>query len=159
MSGLSRSRKLEIGVALLLTVAVLVFVSLAVWAEDKASIQVKDAWARPTIGQGRTSAAYMRIANESDAGDTLTGARSPKARAVELHQTKMTPVGVMQMRKVKGGLAVPAGGALVLEPGATHLMLFGLEDALSEGDALALTLEFSRAGAIDIRVPVRVSAP
>lgn len=159
MIGLSSSRKFEIGAALVLTLAALALVGLKVWAADKPPIQVSDAWARPTIGQSRMSAAYLRIANESDTDDALTGVQSPEAEAVELHQTKMTPVGVMQMRKVEGGLAIPAGGTLVLEPGGTHLMLLGVKDALSEGDALVLTLDFERAGTVEIRVPVKTAAP
>ena len=90
MFGLTKLRIVEIGVALLLTLAALLFVGLTVWAAEIARIEVADAWARPTIGQGKTSAAYMTIANKSDTGDLLKSARTPKAKSVELHQTTMT---------------------------------------------------------------------
>lgn len=110
MFGLTRLRIVEIGVALLLTLAALLFVGLTVWAADLARVEVAGAWARPTVGQGQMSAAYMTIANKGDAGDMLKSARTPKAKAVELHQTTMTAEGVMQMRKVEDGLPVEAGG-------------------------------------------------
>ncbi len=159
MFGLTRLRIVEIGVALLLTLAALLFVGLTVWAAEMARIEVAGAWARPTVGQGRISAAYMTIANKGDAGDMLKSARTPKAKPVELHQTTMTAEGVMQMRKVEDGLPVEAGASLVLEPGGAHFMLLGLEDALKAGEELILTLEFANADAVDVVVPVSASAP
>ncbi len=159
MFGLTRLRIVEIGVALLLTLAAILFVGLTVWAAEIARINVADAWARPTIGEGRSSAAYMTIANNSDAGDMLESARTPKAKSVELHQTIMTADGVMQMRKVDGAVPIEAGASLVLKPGGAHLMLFGLEDALKAGEKLILTLQFTKAGAVEVVVPVSASAP
>ena len=159
MFGLTRIRIVESGVALLLTLAALLFGGLRVWAAEIARIAVAGAWARPTVGQGRMSAAYMTIANKGDAGDRLKSARTPKAKAVELHQTTMTADGVMQMRKVEDGLPIEAGASLVLEPGGAHLMLLGLEDALRAGEELILTLEFANAGAVDVTVPVSANAP
>ncbi len=159
MFRLTRLRIVEIGVALLLTLAALLFVGLTVWAAEMARIEVADAWARPTVGQGRTSAAYMTIANKGDAGDLLKSARSLKAQSVELHQIVMTDDGVMQMRKVEGAVPIEAGASLVLKPGGTHLMLLGLQDALTAGEELILTLEFANAGAVDVVVPVSATAP
>lgn len=159
MFGLTRLRIVEIGVALLLTLAALLFVGLTVWAGELARIEVAGAWARPTVGEGKISAAYMTIANKGSVDDRLKSARTPKAKAVELHQTTMTADGVMQMRKVEDGLPVEAGASLVLEPGGAHFMLLGLEDALTAGEELILTLEFAHAGLVDVAVPVSASAP
>ena len=158
MYGLSKLRMFEIGVALLLTAAALVFVGWTVWAAE-AELRVADAWMRPTVGAGRTTAAYLTVANSGGEDDTLKSARSAKATAVELHETKMTDDGVMQMRHVEDGLVVPAGGSLVLKPAGTHLMVMGLDEALSVGDEFALTLEFARAGIIEVSVPVKASGP
>ena len=117
MFGLTRIRIVEIGVALLLTLAALLFVGLTVWAAETGRIDVAGAWARPTVGASRVSAAYMTIANKGDTDDLLKSARTPKAKSVELHQTTMTADGVMQMRKVEDGLPVEAGASLVLATG------------------------------------------
>jgi periplasmic copper chaperone A len=159
MFGLARLRIIEIGVALLLTLAAILFVGLTVWAAEMAHVDVADAWARPTVGSGRMSAAYMTIANKGATDDRLKSARTPKAKAVELHQTTMTADGVMQMRPVEDGLPVEAGSSLVLRPGGAHFMLLGLEDALEAGQELVLTLEFAKAGLIDVVVPVSATAP
>jgi copper(I)-binding protein len=157
--GLTKLRIVEIGIALLLTLAALLFVGLTVWAAEMARIDVADAWARPSIGEGTASAAYMTIANKSDTGDLLKSARTPRAKSVELHQSTMTADGVMQMRKVEGAIPIEAGESLVLQPGGTHLMLLGIEDALNAGEQLILTLEFAKAGSIDVVVPVSANAP
>ena len=159
MFGLTRLRIVEIGVAILLTLAALLFVGLTVWAAEMARIEVADAWARPSTGEGGSTAAYMTIANKGETDDLLKSARTPKAQAVELHQTTMTADGVMQMRKIEGAVPIEAGASLVLKPGDTHLMLLGLEDALRAGEEFILTLEFANAGAVDVVVPVSAIAP
>jgi periplasmic copper chaperone A len=159
MFGLSRPRIVEIGIALLLTLGALLFVGLTVWAAEIARIEVSDAWARPTIGEGKVTAAYMTIANKGADGDLLKSARTPRAKAVELHETSMGADGVMQMRKVEDPVPIEAGASLALKPGGMHLMLLGLEDALKAGESLILTLDFAKAGPIDVVVPVAANAP
>jgi periplasmic copper chaperone A len=158
MFGLTKNRMIEIGAALLLTLAALLFVALTVWAET-VGLSVADAWAWPTLGEGRNTAAYMTIANTGAEDDVLHSARAEKAQSVELHQTTKTEEGVMRMRKLEGGLAVPAGGSLALEPGGAHLMVLGLEGPLAAGERLTLTLEFAKAGAVEVSVPASQSAP
>ena len=58
MFGLTKLRIVEIGIALLLTLAALLFVGLTVWAAEMARIEVADAWARPSIGEGRQRGLY-----------------------------------------------------------------------------------------------------
>lgn len=150
---------IEIGVALLLTIAALLAVGLTLWAAEAMRLRVSDAWARPTIGESRTTAAYMTIANESDSDDVLKSAQAPKAKSVELHQTTMSPDGKMQMREIKDGLSIAAGGTVRLEPGGTHFMILDLDNALAVGDELALTLEFAKAGLVEVMVPVSAGGP
>jgi copper(I)-binding protein len=142
-----------------LTVAALLFVALTVWAAEPAKIAVSDAWVRPTIGQGRATAAYFTVTNTGDMDDTLVAARTANAKSVELHQTTMTADGVMQMRPVEGGLPIPVGGTLKLSPGGMHVMVMGLDEALAEGGELAMMLQFAKAGPIEIVLPVQATAP
>ena len=157
MFGLSKLRLFEIGVALLLTLAAVIFVGLTVWAAETGRISVADAWARPT-GSSGTTAAYMTIANRGNTADVLKRVRSKKVKSIEMHQATVTD-GVVQMRKVEGGLPIDAGASLVFEPGGTHVMLLGLGDALNAGEQLLLTLEFDRAGPVDVLVPVSAAGP
>ena len=158
MFGLSKLRLFEIGVALLLTLAAVIFVGLTVWAAETGRISVADAWARPT-GPSGTTAAYMTIANRGNTADVLKRVRSKKVKSIEMHQATVTADGVVQMRKVEGGLPIEAGASIVFEPGGTHVMLLGLGDALNAGEQLLLTLEFDRAGPVDVLVPVSAAGP
>jgi copper(I)-binding protein len=153
MGRMTRHR-IEIGLALALTLAAFLFVALAVWAEQGTGIDVSETWARPTIGKGRITAAYMKIHNLGTDADTLRGASSPKAARVEIHETEMTDQGVMKMRPLGDGLTLPAGETATLKPGGTHIMVMGLDSALAKGATLPLTLEFEKAGQVELSVPV-----
>jgi copper(I)-binding protein len=159
MFGLTRIRIVEIGVALVLTLAALLFVGLTVWAAELTRIEVADAWARPTGADGNAGAAYMIIANKGKSDDLLKSARTSRAKSVELQQATMTVDGVKTMRRVEHGLPVEAGASLVLKPGEARFMLVGLEDALEAGEQLVITLEFAKAGVMDVVVPVSEAAP
>ena len=159
MARLSRLHLAEIAVALTLTVAALLFAALTVWAAEASGIAVAEAWARPTFGQGRATAAYMTIVNKGDEDDVLVAAQSAEAKSVELHQTTMKADGVMQMREAEGGFPVVADATLKLAPAGMHLMIMGLDEAFTDGDQLRLTLEFANAGPVEIIVPVRANAP
>ncbi|MGH6865537.1 MAG: copper chaperone PCu(A)C [Methyloceanibacter sp.] len=149
---------IEIGVALLLTIAALLFVGLTVWAAEGQGVRVTDVWVQPTVGDGRMTAAYLTITNAGAGGDVLKSASSPNAKSVELHQTTMSEDGKMQMRQVEDGLLIAPGEVIKLEPGKTHLMVMGLDEPLAAGDKLALTLEFAKAGAVEVLATVGTAA-
>lgn len=154
MGRMSRQHLIEVGLALALTLAAFFFVALAVWAEQGKGIDVAEAWARPTIGEGRITAAYMIVRNLGTEEDVLRAARSPRAARVEIHETIMSAEGVMKMRPVEKGLTIPPGGSVSLKPGGAHVMVMGLDGKLAKGDSLPLTLEFETAGPIELAVPV-----
>lgn len=155
MVRMCRLRKVEIGLAVALTMAALLFVAWTAWAAQPGGISVSDAWVRPTIGEGKTTAAYMTITNTGEMDDVLKAVQSPKAARVELHETKMTDAGVMRMRPLEDGLPLPAGATAELKPGGMHVMIMGLDEALADGAELPLTLEFTSADPVEITVPVR----
>ena len=115
-----------------------------------------DPWARPALA-GRNGAGYLSIANAGKAADTLTGAASPAAAKVTLHEMRMTGA-VMSMRPV-ASLPIPAGGHVALAPGGYHLMLEGLKRELKAGQRVPVTLTFARAGKVAVELEVRAPAP
>jgi len=157
MGRMTRHR-VEVGIALAITLIAFLFVAMAVWAQQGTGVAVSEAWVRPTIGQGRVTAAYMRIQNLGSEADRLRSASSPRAARVEIHETTMTDEGVMKMRPIDGGLAIPAGESVLLTPGGAHVMVMGLDGDLPKGQALPLILEFEKAGTIEVSVPAG-SAP
>lgn len=115
---------------------------------------LNDPYAR-AAPSGGVSAVYMGIENGTASADTLLGARSDVAGRVEIHQTEDVGDGLSGMTPVEGGLPVPAGGAVTLEPGGLHVMLLDLQRDLAEGDTLDLDLDFAGRGLLPVRVPVR----
>jgi periplasmic copper chaperone A len=109
-------------------------------------------WARPSAGQAKNGAAYLRIVNGGKTADRLLSVSTPAAGKTELH-THVHEAGVMRMRQVEA-IDVPAGGSVELKPGGLHVMLFGLEKPLHAGFGFPLTLTFAKAGAVEVTVLV-----
>lgn len=112
-------------------------------------------WARATASSARTGAAYLTIVN-GGAADRLTAAASPVAGQVELH-THVMDGSVARMRKVEGGLEIPAGSELVMEPGGLHVMLMDLARPLKPGETFPLSLTFEKAGTVELATQVRAA--
>ena len=81
-------------------------------------------------------------------------ASSPAAKTVELHET-VDENGVMKMVHHPEGWEIPAGSTLELKPGGKHIMLIGLTAPLEAGKKIQMTLNFEKAGAQTIEVPVQ----
>src|SRR5436190_1978911 len=63
-----------------------------------APIDVRDAWARPTVAGQPNGGAYLRIDNRGDRVDRLIGVRTDAAASAELHAMSMDG-DVMRMRQ------------------------------------------------------------
>ncbi|MFN8373811.1 MAG: copper chaperone PCu(A)C [Anaerolineae bacterium] len=61
---------------------------------------------------------------------------------------------VAQMQEVQGGLEIPAGERLLLQPGGYHIMMLELTQELVPGTAFLLTLTFESGVELTIAVPV-----
>ncbi len=122
--------------------------------ESCAKVHVVGAWARPAVPGMPNSAAYALLVNLTDADETLVSASTAAATTVELHEMIMGSGDVMQMRPIEGGLVIPSGGAVIMQPGGKHVMLFGLTQELASGTAIDLTLTFARSGEQKLTVPV-----
>ena len=102
---------------------------------------------------GSVTAAYATITNTGNADDRLVSVRADIAGRSEIHTMEVED-DVMRMRALPEGLRVPAGETVALEPGGLHLMLTRLKSRPGKGDNVILTLEFERAGVVELRVPV-----
>lgn len=136
--------------------AALLLSLLAPFAAAEAALHVEAAWARATAPGATNGAAYFRVVNGGSA-DRLLSARAGVSARVELHTHTMRG-GMMQMHAVPA-VEIPAGGRVEFAPGGLHVMLIGLGAPLTDGAVVPLTLEFERAGALRIDVPVRREAP
>jgi copper(I)-binding protein len=95
----------------------------------------------------------MTITNKGPEADRLIGASSPVASQSGVHQMVMDK-GVMSMRPVQGGLEIKPGQTVELKPQSIHLMLMGLKQPLVLGERMKATLEFAKAGKLDLEYVV-----
>lgn len=106
-----------------------------------AQVVVGDAWVRATVSQQKATGAFMQL---TAACDTRLVAVHADIGAAELHGMSLDN-NIMRMRGL-AGLALPAGVAVALKPGANHIMLVNLKHALSVGQHVPITLVFESAG-------------
>lgn len=117
------------------------------------TLTVHHAWSRLLPPSTPNGAAYFELANRGPDPDRLLGAATPRANKAELH-THVHDNGVMRMREVEGGVAVPAGQTVRFAPGGLHVMLMGLNAPLAKGERFPLTLRFEKAGEVKVEVVV-----
>ncbi len=119
-------------------------------------VTVSDAWVRSTdAADDKTmSAAFMTIDNPTDHDITLSGARSPVAGTVQLHEMGMAD-GTMTMRELPDGITITAGRGKLLQPGGYHVMLMGLEQPLHVGDEVVVRLQFADSSTLAVTAPVK----
>jgi periplasmic copper chaperone A len=117
------------------------------------SIEIANPWARATPKGAAVGGAYMTITNKGPEADRLIGISSPIANQLAVHQMVMDK-GVMSMRPVQGGLEIKPGQTVELKPQSFHLMLMGLKRPLAQGERVKATLEFAKAGTLDLEYVV-----
>jgi periplasmic copper chaperone A len=59
------------------------------------------------------------------------------------------------MRPLEKGLTIEPGKSVKLAPGGLHLMLMDLKAPLKQGDKLPITLEFEKAGKVQVSLDVQ----
>jgi copper(I)-binding protein len=121
-----------------------------------AQVTVGDPWVRATVPAQKATGAFMQITAATDA--RLVEAKSPVAGMVQVHEMSMDG-GVMKMRELDKGLALPAGKTVDLKPGGYHVMLMELKQQMKEGDSMPLTLVFESADkkrtSIEVKAAIR----
>jgi periplasmic copper chaperone A len=117
------------------------------------AIMIEGFWARAMLPNQPVAGGFLTLTNGGDADDRLIKASSPRAGRMELHEMLMDG-DVMKMREVEGGIAVPAGATVALEPGGLHLMFFDIAERFEEGQSVPVTLTFEKTGDVTIDLPV-----
>jgi copper(I)-binding protein len=117
------------------------------------SLVVRDAWVRESLRPGGSSAAYLTLENPTPQPITITGITVDGARRAEVHA--MTgPATSATMQRI-ATLVVPAHGSVHLQPGGTHVMLFGVDPAYTVGRSVALTVSIDHQPAHTVQAVVR----
>jgi periplasmic copper chaperone A len=143
--------KALIGALLLATASVGSIVAQEFKAGD---LTIDHPWSRATPAGAKVAAGYMTIVNKGTTPDRLVGGSTSAAGRLEIHEMAMKD-GVATMRPVTGGLPIEPGKTVTLAPGGYHLMLQDLKAPLKQGDKLQATLEFEKAGKVDVTLDVQ----
>jgi hypothetical protein len=141
----------------LASVSILCAVSAATaQAEDvkAGDLVISQSWSRATPGGAKVAGGYLTIENKGAAPDRLLGGATDVAGKIEVHEMTMKD-GVMNMRPLDQGLAIEPGKSVKLAPGGYHLMLLDLKGALKQGDKLPVTLQFEKAGKVQVSFDVQ----
>lgn len=115
-------------------------------------IQVLDA-SVPKPPTATTTSFYATLHNAGTEADTLLAISTPAAERAMLHEM-VQEGGVMRMSHLTGGIPLPPGATVRLQPGSLHGMLEGLRALPDAGGTVQVVLRFARAG--EIPVPARV---
>ena len=97
------------------------------------TVQVADAWCRPTPNGAKAGGCYLTLTAGSD--DRLLSVSTALAQSAEVHEMKMDN-GVMSMGHLADGLPLPAGTPVELKPGGNHIMLMGLTQQITGVNAI-----------------------
>src|ERR1700709_91272 len=116
-------------------------------------LTVTSPWTRATPGGAKIAGGYLKVTNNGTSADRFTGAKSDAADRVEIHEMSMSD-GVMKMRPLPDGLEIKPGETVELKSGGYHLMFMDLKQPLKQGDTLKATLQFEKAGSLDVNFNV-----
>jgi hypothetical protein len=138
-----------------LLMAVLLGTSLLASAHEyrAGELQIEHPWSRAMPPVAPTAAAYFVVHNHGSEADRLLGVQTPLAAKAELHE-HLHADGLMKMQQVQT-VEIPAGGEVQFAPMAYHVMLFGLQRQMQDGERFPLTLRFEKAGKVEVEVAVQ----
>ena len=120
-------------------------------------INISLLFSRATLPNAPVGGGFLTIENTGAEADRLVSVTSTVAGDTQIHEMAMDG-DVMKMRQLKDGLEIPAGETVVLAPGGFHIMFMGLKQAFVEGETVAVTLTFEKAGSVEVLLPVEAAA-
>lgn len=118
------------------------------------SLKIERPWARATPKGAPVGGGYFTVTNNGSAPDRLVGGSVPVSSGFEIHEMAMDN-GVMKMRMLPNGIEIKPGATLTFKPGGYHLMFTGLKDQLKQGETFKGTLQFEKAGKVDVEFSVQ----
>ena len=134
--------------------------SAAAHGANVGDIAIRHPYATPSIPGTSNGVAYLAsIENKGVVADRLVRASTPAASRVEIHTMAVDAQGVMRMREIEAIVLAP-NAKVQMKPGAgLHIMLIGLKEPLKEDASFPMTLEFERAGKVEVKVIVGPPKP
>lgn len=114
---------------------------------------VTDAWMRLSPIEGNPAAGYFTIkGGEED--NRLLSITSPKVASIEFHDMSMKD-GMMEMKRIDDGIAIPAHGTVSFSPAGMHAMMFGIASEVKPGRKILLTFRFAKGEPANVEALVK----
>ncbi len=130
----------------------LVLLSILFLFQNGNNITVKNTWMRPAPESFNT-AVYCTIINSGNNPDTLYKVTSGISDDIQIHETYKKD-DMMGMRQVKN-LVVAPHDSLVFKPGGYHIMVMNLKENAVINNSKKFTLDFRKAGKIEIEAEAK----
>jgi copper(I)-binding protein len=147
--------------SLIISAALLAMGSVASSHEYKAGdLTIQHPWSRATPPGAKVGGGYLTVTNNGSSADRLVGGSAEISTRFEIHDMAVEN-GIMKMRPA-GPIEIAPGATLSLAPGGKHIMMVGLTQTPKEGDTIAGTLVFEKAGTVKVEFKVEAlgaSAP
>lgn len=136
-------------------------VAASVPADVAGAVEIHETVMRSETGNGATDAGETAAEDgEMAEGETQNGETADgEMDDGEVDGVDAPMEGAMTMREPEGGLVLPAGETVSLEPGGYHFMLLDLPDPLETGETFELTLEFESGESRVVSIEVLDDAP
>ena len=113
------------------------------------ALKIAHPWARATPKGASVGGGYLKITNTGSMPDRLVSGTSESAKHLEVHEMSMSN-GVMKMRELTKGLEIKPGETIEFKPSSYHVMFVGLKQPLQKGEHIKATLQFEKAGKVDV---------
>ncbi|TDF86248.1 copper chaperone PCu(A)C [Pseudomonas sp. H9] len=114
---------------------------------------ISQPWSRELPAELPGGSAYFSVHNQGNQADRLIAVSSPRAKKSTLH-TQAVSDGMLRMQHLTA-MDIPAHSVVTFKPGADHVMLSGMEQPLKAGEQFPLTLQFEKAGTVEVLVSVQ----
>ncbi|MDO5726813.1 MAG: copper chaperone PCu(A)C [Bowdeniella nasicola] len=117
-----------------------------------AGVTFEKMWVKAT--EENMTAIFGTLHNTTDTPIHVAGLSCDLAGRAELHET-VNKDGQMMMQEMADGFDIPANGEKRLEPGADHLMLMELNEAIKPGQEITVTLKLGDGSEIEFTATAR----
>ncbi|MFD1327525.1 copper chaperone PCu(A)C [Mycoplana ramosa] len=117
------------------------------------NLEIHHPASRATLAGQPVGGGFMTITNHGQEADRLVSITSPVSDDVQIHEMAVEN-DVMKMRQLKDGIEIPAGAKVELKPGGLHVMFMAIKQPFKEGETVAATLNFEKAGPLAVEFKV-----
>ncbi|MBI5319839.1 copper chaperone PCu(A)C [Bradyrhizobium sp.] len=147
-------KRLNQTIALAIALAALVTAPVHAQEVKAGDLVITQPWSRATPSGAKVAGGYLTVENKGKSVDRLVSGSAEIAGRIEIHEMAMDG-GVMKMRPLDKGLVIDPGKTVKLAPGGNHIMLMDLKNPLKQGDKVPVTLQFEKAGKVNVSLDVQ----